>query len=250
MQSIVKKYFARCREKGFAATTWHGCKAVLRRALYAIEDRMVGRAIADETRDHVAVAEMGIIESKNRDLANEYGPTPALMLVMWLIRKIVPKDRGDWAFIDVGAGKGRIVIAAANLGFRCVIGIEFASELCAQANRYLADLGLADGSGRVRVDLADATEFTIPTGPCVFYLYNPFREEVLRRFITHVLTSYAMEPRPLRLVYLHPVHKVAFDAEPQLREVALPPAFAAIFGIFSPYSVCIFEATGRAADRN
>jgi SAM-dependent methyltransferase len=207
LQFIVKKYFTRCREKGFAAATLHGCKSIFRRVLYALEDHMVGRAIAAETKDHVAVADMGIVESKNSALANEYGPTPTPMLVMWLIRKIVPKDRGAWAFIDVGAGKGRIVIAAAKLGFRSVTGIEFAGELCAQANRFLADLGLADGSGRVRVDQADATEFNIPAGPCVFYLYNPFREEVLRRFINHALTSYAVAPRPLRFVYLHPVHR-------------------------------------------
>jgi len=219
--------------------------------LYVLEDHMVGRAIAAETKDHVAIADMGVIESRNTDLANEYGPTPTPMLVMWLIRKIVPKDRSAWTFIDVGAGKGRIVIAAASQGFRCATGIEFAGELCAQANRYLADLGLADGSGRVRVDQADATEFNIPPGPCLFYLYNPFREEILRRFITHVLISYANEPRALRFVYLNPVHKCAFAAQPELIEAALPPAFAAIFGIFSPYSVCVFETvTSNALDRN
>jgi 16S rRNA G966 N2-methylase RsmD len=251
LQLIVKKYFARCREQGFAATTLHACKSILRRGLYVLEDHMVGRAIAAETKDHLAIADMGVIESKNTALANEYGPTPTPMLVMWLIRKIVPKDRSAWTFIDVGAGKGRIVIAAASQGFRCATGIEFAGELCAQANRYLADLGLADGSGRVRVDQADATEFNIPPGPCLFYLYNPFREEILRRFITHVLISYANEPRALRFVYLNPVHKCAFAAQPELIEAALPPAFAAIFGIFSPYSVCVFETvTSNALDRN
>src|SRR5260221_12185909 len=91
----------------------------------------------------------------------------------------------------------------------------------------------------------------IPPGPCLFYLYNPFREEILRRFITHVLISYANEPRALRFVYLNPVHKCAFAAQPELIEAALPPAFAAIFGIFSPYSVCVFETvTSNALDRN
>lgn len=239
----IKRFAAMRREKGLLATTCYACSRILPRVMWLLEDRVLWGALARRTRKGVPASELAI-EGPNQIFANRYEAVPTPALVMWLIRKVLPVDRSTWTFVDVGAGKGRAVAAAATQGFRSSIGIELARDLCTEANSLLADLGFCDGSGRVRVDQADATDFPIPPGPCVFFLFNPFQESVVSQFVDHVMASYAREPRPIRFVYLNPVWKSRFEQRLELRPVKLPTIISTVFSTLSPYSVCVFEVSG------
>jgi SAM-dependent methyltransferase len=78
--------------------------------------------------------------------------------------------------VDLGSGKGRALIIAARMGFRRVIGVEFAAELADIARRNLALTG-----SRAEVILGDAGEYAFPGGPLGIYLYNPFSGEIMRK---------------------------------------------------------------------
>ena len=235
----AQRFAAMRRDHGLAVTVRHGCARILQRGIWLVEDRIVWGHVADSTRKTVAVADMEI-KSSNRDFAYHYEATPTPTLVMWFIRRILPKDRSAWSFIDVGAGKGRAVAAAAKQGFHNVLGIELAGDLCTEANRLLADLDLTNG-GRVRVEEADATQFQIPSGPCLFYLFNPFKEEVVIHFLDHVFESYVRDPRPIRFVYLHPLHQYVFDRRPELKRVIPSSTVTSIFSLLSLWPVSVFE---------
>lgn len=234
----LTRFAALYRDEGIAKAARHGCARALQRAVWLLEDRIVRRGIGGRTRKFVAAADLAT-ESTNRHFANRYEATPTPLLLMWFIRGILPKDRSAWTFIDVGAGKGRAVAAAANQGFHRVLGIEFSADLCDEANRLLADHHLTQ-DGRVRVEQADATQFEIPSGPCLFYLFNPFQEEIVVRFLDHVHESYIRNPRPIRFVYLNPVHQSVFEARHELKQVTPDPVVARIFSLLSIWPVSAF----------
>jgi hypothetical protein len=47
----------------------------------------------------------------------------------------------------------------------------------------------------------DVTEFVFPSNPCVAYLFNPFREPVLRALLRHIEAEFARRSGQLDLLY-------------------------------------------------
>jgi hypothetical protein len=115
-------------------------------------------------------------------------------------------DLSGATFIDFGSGRGRALILAAMLPFKSVIGIEFAEELHRDSIQNIAnttcDLGRP---GRITQVLGDATQFQIPDGPLVLYLFNPFDAPVIGAVARNAMASWQANPRPMRVVYLNPV---------------------------------------------
>jgi SAM-dependent methyltransferase len=115
-----------------------------------------------------------------------YAVAPSLfraMIVRWRrCRPLAPMD--EFTLIDLGAGMGRAMLLAAEYPFRAVIGVEFHPTLARIGRRNLA-LWRAEGRARapMRMLCRDATEFELPAGPCVVFLFNPFGGLVLRRVL-------------------------------------------------------------------
>jgi SAM-dependent methyltransferase len=88
---------------------------------------------------------------------------------------------GEYAFVDVGCGKGRAVMMASEMPFREALGVELNAGLVAVAESNLQqwdELGLRKCPSRVLQ--GDATEFVLPDAPLLVYLYNPFRAPVMK----------------------------------------------------------------------
>jgi SAM-dependent methyltransferase len=115
-----------------------------------------------------------------------------------------PLARGA-TFIDIGSGKGRVVLLAAKRRFRLVLGVELSPVLhrIAERNVAIAREGRAL-LAPVQLVLGDATELTVPGGPLIAYLYHPFREPVAAVVVDRLVTSLAAAPRPAAILYVHP----------------------------------------------
>jgi SAM-dependent methyltransferase len=80
-----------------------------------------------------------------------------------------------YSFVDVGAGKGRALLLAAELPFRKVVGVELSEELWRIAQSNVAQWSrVARPKAKIRVVLGDAAKFRWPRTPLLVYLYNPF----------------------------------------------------------------------------
>jgi SAM-dependent methyltransferase len=108
----------------------------------------------------------------------------------------------NYAFVDVGCGKGRALMLAAQHPFREILGVELNPGLAETAQTNL-ELWRATQHPAMpmRALCADATQFDIPDGPCLLFLYNPFAEPVLSKFLDHIERSVSTRPRPLDIVY-------------------------------------------------
>ncbi len=133
-----------------------------------------------------------------------YQPTPpetfeALMAA-------IPTPRDGATFVDVGAGKGRVLLLAARHPFQRVLGLELDSKLVDIAQRNVRQA--SDPKRRVddvTILHADATTAPWPLGPLVVFLYNPFAGPALSQMLDQLEASLEEHPRPCVVAYLNPL---------------------------------------------
>ena len=111
----------------------------------------------------------------------------------------------DYTLLDVGCGKGPILLMASELPFKEVIGVELNAELARTGEENMT---VWKAAGRtkcpVRIVQRDATEIELPEGPCVFYLYNPFEATVLRRLLDRLEAHFVGRLDGFEILYLFP----------------------------------------------
>jgi hypothetical protein len=127
-------------------------------------------------------------------------------------------DFEKYTFVDLGSGKGRVLLVASEFPFREVIGVEFARELheiaCKNVRGYRS---ASQKCKEVRPLHADASDFEFPTAPLVLYLSNPFRPGVLRPVLHNLQRSIDKNPREVILMYAAPFHGALIEQETVLR---------------------------------
>jgi SAM-dependent methyltransferase len=110
----------------------------------------------------------------------------------------------DFSFIDIGAGMGRAVLLAAQLPFREAVGVELNPTLVRIARRNLA---VWRASGRAQAPMkmicSDAAKFTLPKGPCLAFLFNPFGAPVMRRMLAAWSKSLAGSHGQVDILYVN-----------------------------------------------
>jgi SAM-dependent methyltransferase len=145
----------------------------------------------------------------NKDHGVFYQPTQARTLRYVFNKLKLPKEG---AFLDLGCGKGRTLIIAAEYGFTYIIGVEFSNLLCQVAKTNLARYTQAHpGSVECLVLHADAAEYAIPKSVNTIFLFNPFDEVIMARVIGNIEESLRSHPRRLYVIYRHPQHRHLFD---------------------------------------
>jgi SAM-dependent methyltransferase len=125
-------------------------------------------------------------------------------------------DFSRYCFVDLGCGKGRVLAEAVRYPFKSVIGIDFAKELCEACEANLAKVRSTWHCGDVQVFQADATEFDLPRGPCVVYIYNSFRGPALAAVLERIRASVENFPRHVRIAYVTPTLPEFFEQLPQI----------------------------------
>ncbi|MGI9657939.1 MAG: class I SAM-dependent methyltransferase [Gaiellaceae bacterium] len=120
-------------------------------------------------------------------------------------------------FVDLGSGKGRVLLLASEHPFVEVVGVEYDEQLHRAAEGNVARL--ADrGEPNVRLEFGDVREFKFPETPLVIYLNNPFPESVLDVVLANLCVSRVERPRPITIAY-HQLREE--DVEHDTRNVEL-----------------------------
>lgn len=152
------------------------------------------------------------IESENVKHAKRYQPSPQEFATR--IINSLPIDHREFFFLDFGAGKGRVLLIAAQLPFAAVIGIEFSKELCAVANDNINRMSPEKQiAARLECHYEDATRYLLPEVPLVCYFYNPFNQLIMHIVLGRLLSSLRDSPREIYIIYVEPKHRNVFDSE-------------------------------------
>jgi FkbM family methyltransferase len=110
---------------------------------------------------------------------------------------------GD-VFLDLGAGKGRVLYQAAKHPFGRVIGVEIAERLAAVARTNLQANAERLRCQDIEVVTGDAADYEIPDDVTYIYLFYPFVGQTFSRVLAHITDSLQRRPRTLRLIYASP----------------------------------------------
>jgi SAM-dependent methyltransferase len=155
------------------------------------------------------------INSDSRSQGMNYQPT-RLMPFRRLLNELKPAIPPGAALVDFGSGKGRVLLIAAEFGFRKVVGVEFARELCELAkencSRYKARTGVATEFVNVE---SDATKYHVNADECVFVLFNPFPGEILNTVLDNIVHSLQEHPRRILIIYQSPEWKHVIEDRPE-----------------------------------
>ena len=172
---------------------------------------------------------------------SDYEPTPIAVF-----DHILAKDRqrveDREIFIDFGSGKGRALIAAAELGFPKVIGVEISNSLCEQAQRNIAAWSnRVAKTTDIRIVTTDAREFEFPNDPSLLFFYNPFGAETIAAVLERLRRSLLEWPRPCRILYVNPVADAVFRAQPWLSPCGRRYFYNGNRGTFLAYEFYVIE---------
>jgi SAM-dependent methyltransferase len=119
-----------------------------------------------------------------------------------------------YSFVDVGAGKGRAVLLAAELPFRKAIGVELSEELSSIAQSNAARWSrVAKAKAKIRMVQGDATTFRWPRTPLLVYLYNPFACSLVAQMAASLANLAASGSGLVDLLYVNPTCADALSAQ-------------------------------------
>lgn len=123
----------------------------------------------------------------------------------WLFEQIMQAlqiDFSQFTFIDLGCGKGRVLLMASDYPFKKIIGVEFMPDLHRAAQKNIA--GYSNDRQRCRqieTLCMDARDFQFPLEPLVVYLFNPFSEPAFAHVLQNLRRSVEQTPRPVYIAY-------------------------------------------------
>jgi SAM-dependent methyltransferase len=147
-----------------------------------------------------------------------YQPTePALFKEMMATLKI---DFQEFTFIDIGSGKGRVLLMAADYPFRRILGIELLPALHRVAQKNLsAYKSDSQQCFALETVCGDAREFIFPAEPIMLYLFNPLPEYALTELIANLDHSLSQFPRAVYLLYHNPLLEHVLAKHPAFNKV-------------------------------
>ncbi len=161
-----------------------------------------------------------------------YGIAPSILdglIDLWLgTRPLFPIDR--YTLLDVGAGKGRAILVAAQHPFHKVNGIELNPKLASIARANIRKFQLSANAGvlaPVVLSQGDALEVPLPDTPTLVTMFHPFEAPVLRRFVARLEQHFSARPGQVDVLYINAEHAAVFDRN---------PAFTRLFNGMVPMS--------------
>jgi hypothetical protein len=170
-----------------------------------------------------------------------YAPTPWTVLPRVLRLASLPVQ--GCSFVDIGCGKGKVLLSALQYPFTHIRGVDFSSPLCRVAERNLATARLLRRRcDDVRVVNADATEYVIPDGPGILFFANPFTDDIMAKVLGNIMTSYRVSPRPLYLIFYGASSRLPKIEEFLHREGG--DAFRKIASAVMGRTIFVFELSG------
>jgi SAM-dependent methyltransferase len=162
------------------------------------------------TKGLVRLDDLGIT-SQNKMRNTGFRPTRVRPLKKLLNNLEFPRNS---VFVDLGCGKGKALVIAAEYGFKRVVGVEFSPVLCREAKEKISVYIRNQG---INVDFeiieSDVCEYEIKDDENIFYLYDPFDDIVMRRVLRNLDISIEKKKRKMWLIYNNPNFRTVIEEQ-------------------------------------
>jgi len=151
---------------------------------------------------------MGLVDNTGAD-AVRYQPSDADFALNVL--RSLKIEFAEYAFVDFGSGKGRVLLVASELPFQQVVGVELSEDLhrIALENIKKHPAGQRRCGELIPLNIS-ATEYVPAAIPTVAYFYNPFGPTTLDRVVEKLERAHSVGSPPHWVVYVDPRHVDVF----------------------------------------
>lgn len=195
----------------FATLRGRGLRNTLMILLSYIVDYSFDVRYGTDTRSWASLDGLGI-DSSNVQHGEMYQPTLALPLARLFQALQLPSGT---VFVDLGCGKARVLLVASKAGLQTARGVEFSPELCRIARRNcLVFAQKTHVATTFEIIEGDVVNYVIRPDETVFFLYNPFDDQILIRVLANIRASQRARPRPVWIIYRNAVHSAIIDNTP------------------------------------
>jgi len=169
------------------------------RWLYYFPSRCVGKLIKSYINRRYPGLDLDAEVDKQTGLLFDYLAKPVFLEIV----RRTPFQNNEIHFLDAGCGKGNVLVFARKCRFAQVAGVELSDKFFTVCESNMRILGLDD----VILFHRDATLLESELDAFnVIYMYNPFPEEVLRKFLLCLKESVTRKPRRICVAYANPVY--------------------------------------------
>lgn len=97
-----------------------------------------------------------------------------------VLRQLPIYNCSDYTFVDLGSGKGRVLLLAAEHGFRSVVGVELRQELHERAVQNARNWAQRKTRcSPIQFLNMNARDYIFPEDNLIVYFFNPFGEEIM-----------------------------------------------------------------------
>lgn len=112
-----------------------------------------------------------------------------------LIFRFVPVNKDD-VLVDVGCGKGRVIIYWLSRRYRNkIVGLEIDKKIAVRTSKYFTKYK------NVTIIPGNAIS-NLPENGTIFYFYNPFSKEIVKQFEVTLAAMY--QRKPITIIYYNP----------------------------------------------
>src|SRR5258708_5805475 len=157
------------------------------------------RRLGIDTSGFIKASDLGVGDDSGRS-GRAYDGTPP-GIASFLVGLVAPRAKG-FTFLDIGSGKGRVLLIASRFPFSRVVGFELSEQMNEIAVRNVQQFAKHyPDMLPVEIVGGDATRRPLPDGPLVIFLFNPLGPESMRDFAASLKASYQQTPRKIFCIY-------------------------------------------------
>ncbi|MDH2433015.1 class I SAM-dependent methyltransferase [Pokkaliibacter sp. MBI-7] len=210
---MARRFYTRLqrqlRQQGWRHTLASLYQRAQYRYRYLRDDVLFDKRYGVETR-RIESAYLSQQQSDYLDSAEFYEPSRWRHFSRMLAHLSIQPS--DFHFMDIGAGKGRVLMFADRAGFHQITGVELAPQLVETAQRNVQRYRQKTGSAaHFDIRCEDVAHFQVPAGNLLIYLYNPFRGELMQLFLDK-LQQAQQGDRLIYVLYRNPACAELFAA--------------------------------------
>lgn len=154
--------------------------------------------------------ELQDLKKQGIDISHSTMYMPANYYILEKLLQRLKEIPGNDYLLDIGCGKGRVLIAAAHYGFRKLTGVELSHKFCKDAEENIAMHKPGLNNVNFKVVNTDASAFIIPDEITSVFLYNPFDAVIMQHVAEHISDSLKRQPRTIYIAYMNPQEKEIF----------------------------------------
>ncbi|SCL30925.1 Methyltransferase domain-containing protein [Micromonospora pallida] len=113
-------------------------------------------------------------------------------------------DHREHVFVDLGCGKGRVVLLAAEKPYKRVVGVDFSPTFIAQAKENVERYTGPVATNEIELLAIDAVDFVVPPENLVVFLFSPFGPPVFDTVMRNLVASTRQRKQKITIVYYSP----------------------------------------------